>query len=42
MCSHEETHGYDFQNHFNSVYDQEYEIDIFRIFGDDFHLVVQG
>ena len=42
MCPHEESHGYDLEDHFNCVYHQEHEIDLV---GDGCHatdLLVNG
>lgn len=41
MRPHEESHSNDLQKHFNSVYDQEDQINFIRELGHKFHFVVQ-
>ena len=41
MSSHEESHGYNFQDHFKGVDEQKYQINIVCNLGDAFELFVE-
>lgn len=41
MSPHEESHCNDLQDHFHSVYEQEYEINGITVFGDLVNLLVE-